>query len=88
MTGEPSPSIFAPIEMRNSPRSTKSGSRAAFSIVVTPWAKTAAVMRFSVAPTLGKSSEIAAPVKPCGASAMTYPCSTWAVAPSDSRPLM
>ena len=64
MTGEPSPSIFAPIEIKNSPRSTKSGSRAAFSIVVTPWANTAAVIRFSVAPTLGKSNEMAAPVRP------------------------
>ena len=68
---EPSPVIFAPIEIKNSPRSTTSGSRAALSIVVTPLAKVAAVIIFSVAPTLGNSSEILAPVNPLGASAIT-----------------
>ena len=63
--------MFAPMEIKNSPRSTKSGSRAALSIVVTPLAKTAAVIMFSVAPTLGKSKSITAPVNPCGASATT-----------------
>ncbi|CAB4587108.1 unannotated protein [freshwater metagenome] len=84
----PSPWIFAPIEIRNSPRSTRSGSRAALSIVVTPSARTAAVIMFSVAPTEGKSSTIAAPFKPCGARATTNPCSMVAVAPRDSRPLI
>ena len=64
MTGVPKPSIFAPIEIKNSPRSTMSGSRAALSIVVTPFANTAAVIMFSVAPTLGKSSSTGAPVRP------------------------
>ena len=53
--GEPKPSIFAPIEINICPRSTISGSRAALSIIVTPFASTDAVNRFSVAPTLGKS---------------------------------
>ena len=48
-----------------------SGSRAAFSIVVVPRAKTAAVIIFSVAPTLGKSNSTGAPESPFGASAMT-----------------
>ena len=84
----PSPWMFAPIAMRNSPRSTRSGSRAALSIVVTPSARTAAVIIFSVAPTEGKSSTMAAPFNPCGARATTKPCSMVAVAPSASSPLM
>ena len=67
----PSPAILAPILIKNSPKSTTSGSRAALSIVVTPLASTAAVSRFSVAPTLGKSKEISAPVKPFSAVAIT-----------------
>ncbi len=39
-----------------------SGSRAALSIVVVPSASTDAMSRFSVAPTLGKSSQTVAPV--------------------------
>ena len=70
IVGDPKPTIFAPIEIKNSPRSTTSGSRAALSIVVTPLAKTAAVIKFSVAPTLGKSRVISAPFNPFGASAM------------------
>ena len=42
-------------------RSTISGSRAALSITVVPSASTAAIRMFSVAPTLGKSSQICAP---------------------------
>ena len=68
---EPKPEIFAPIAIKNSPRSTTSGSRAALSITVTPFAKVAAVIIFSVAPTLGKSKVIEAPINPVGASAIT-----------------
>ena len=68
---EPSPVILAPIAVKNSPRSTTSGSRAALSIVVTPFAKVAAVIIFSVAPTLGNSRVIFAPLNPLGASAIT-----------------
>ena len=52
----PAPSMCAPIAVRNAARSVISGSRAAFSMTVSPFASTAAVIRFSVAPTLGKSS--------------------------------
>ena len=51
--GVPAPSMSAPMLTRNLPRSTISGSRAAFSMTVVPSAQTAAITRFSVAPTLG-----------------------------------
>ena len=47
-------------------RSVTSGSRAAFSMTVVPFASTAAHIRFSVAPTLGNSSTTRAP---CSSSA-------------------
>src|SRR2546430_3248496 len=46
----------------NADRAVISGSRAALSMIVLPLASTAAVMRFSVAPTLGNSSTIRAPL--------------------------
>ena len=58
---EPMPSIWAPIDTIIRHRSTISGSRAALSMTVVPLASTAAVMMFSVAPTLGKSSQIVVP---------------------------
>lgn len=51
----PAPCICAPMALRHCARSTISGSFAAFSIRVTPSASDAAIMMFSVAPTLGKS---------------------------------
>ena len=48
----PAPEIFAPILLRKSAVSTISGSRAAFSMTVVPFAKVAAIIRDSVAPTL------------------------------------
>ena len=48
MMSVPAPSIFAPIWMRAFARSTISGSRAAFSRMVSPSASEAAIMRFSV----------------------------------------
>ena len=57
----PAPRMCAPIRLRNAVRSVISGSRAAFSITVSPLASTAAVRRFSVAPTLGKSRTMRAP---------------------------
>ena len=59
----------APIELSISAMSTISGSLATLSIVVVPRARTDAVRTFSVAPTLGKSSRMSAPVRPSGASA-------------------
>ena len=49
----PAPSMVAPMPQRNSQRSMISGSRAAFSMTVSPSAAVAAMTRFSVAPTLG-----------------------------------
>ena len=66
--------------------STISGSRAALSISVTPLASTAAISRFSVAPTLGKSSQIVAPRRPPAASATMKPCSPLISAPIRASP--
>ena len=65
----PAPSILAPICSSIWHRSTISGSRAALSMTVVPLARTAAISTFSVAPTLGKSSQTVAPVSPLGARA-------------------
>ncbi len=65
----PTPPMRAPMVMSRWHRSTISGSRAALSITVVPVARTAAISRFSVAPTLGKSSQIGAPTSPDGALA-------------------
>ncbi len=51
----PTPSMSAPIDCSIVQMSTISGSRAALSITVSPSARTAAMRRVSVAPTLGKS---------------------------------
>jgi len=44
-------------------------------MTVEPCAETAAIRTFSVAPTLGKSSQIVAPWRPLGAVASRNPCS-------------
>ena len=61
ITWVPAPEIRAPIAVSIRARSCTSGSRAAFSIVVRPRARTAAIMMFSVAPTEGESSHTRAP---------------------------
>ena len=81
----PTPSILAPICCSIVHRSTISGSRAALSIIVVPSASTAAIRMFSVAPTLGKSSQICAP-RSSSACATTRPCSISMVAPSLRSP--
>src|SRR5699024_6018446 len=58
---------------------------AALSITVVPSANAAAINRFSVAPTLGKSSQIWEPFNR-SASATTQPCSIVLLAPSCRRP--
>ncbi len=63
----PTPSICAPIDPSIRQMSTISGSRAALSMTVVPLARTAAMSRFSVAPTLGKSSHTVRAVQPLGA---------------------
>ena len=68
-TGEPAPTILAPISFSMQARSTISGSRAALSMTVVPFARTAAMMRFSVAPTLANSRVTVVPVSPSDASA-------------------
>ncbi len=67
----PSPSILAPILTRQSATSPISGSRAAFSITVSPLASAAAISTAWVAPTetLGKTMRV--PRRPRGALAMT-----------------
>ena len=76
----PAPMMCAPMRLRNAVRSVISGSRAAFSMTVSPFASTAAVIRFSVAPTLGKSSTMRAPFS-LWQRASTKPCATSSSAP-------
>ncbi|OPZ62208.1 MAG: hypothetical protein BWY84_01222 [Candidatus Aerophobetes bacterium ADurb.Bin490] len=57
----PEPFIFAPIAIRKLIQSITSGSLEAFSIVVTPSARTEARRMFTVAPRLTLSNEILAP---------------------------
>src|SRR6186997_392479 len=59
----PAPRILAPMALRKSARSTTSGSRAAFSITVSPSASVAAITRFSVPVTVTVSSTSRAPRK-------------------------
>ena len=82
----PAPSTFPPIRLRNEARSAISGSLAAFSIVVSPSARTAAIIMFSVAPTLGNSKTMRLPVNLLHLAAI-YPCSVSNSAPNISKPL-
>ncbi len=86
MVEVPAPSTRAPMATSMFARSTISGSRAAFSTSVVPSAATAAMSRFSVAPTLGNSSITLAPRSPCGVVASRKPWSTSKCTPSASRP--
>ena len=56
---------------RQLPRSTISGSWAAPLMVVSPSAKAAAIIRFSVPPTVAMSNSMRAPLSPLGAFACT-----------------
>jgi hypothetical protein len=87
MVDVPAPSIEAPIALSIEHRSTISGSRAALSTTVVPLASTAAMTRFSVAPTEGKSSQMLVPARR-GAVATRNPCSLTMRAPSRSSPAM
>ena len=82
---EPAPEMLAPMRPRNRQRSNISGSRAALSITVVPLAATAAISRFSVAPTLGNSSTTRPP-SISDADASMLPCTTSTRAPSSVRP--
>ncbi len=61
MTSVPAPYIFAPMAIKQWARSTISGSRAAFSRMVVPAAKVAAIIRFSVPVTVTISNTMRAP---------------------------
>ena len=62
----PRPWMLAPILISNSAKSVTSGSRAAFSKTVSPSAKTAAIIKFSVPVTVIMSVKIFAPTKAFG----------------------
>jgi hypothetical protein len=63
ITSLPAPEICAPIATRQLARSTTSGSRAAFSITVSPSASAAAIIRFSVPVTVTMSVNRRAPFR-------------------------
>ena len=62
IVGLPAPSTSAPMRFRNAARSAISGSRAALLMTVRPSAAVAAIMMFSVAPTLGHSRLTSSPL--------------------------
>jgi hypothetical protein len=59
---EPAPTMRAPMALSSPARSLTSGSRAAFSMTVVPWASAAAIMRFSVPVTVTRSVAMRAPL--------------------------
>ena len=63
MRSVPAPATRAPIAFRAFARSTTSGSRAAFSMTVSPSASVAAIIRFSVPVTVTMSVTMRAPVR-------------------------
>ena len=71
MRSVPAPSIRAPIALRQLARSTTSGSRAAFSITVSPSASAAAIIRFSVPVTVTMSVTMRAPRRRLRAASAT-----------------
>ncbi len=85
MVDDPAPWTSAPMPLSIAARSAISGSRAAFSITVWPLASTAAVSRFSVAPTLGNSSTTRAPHRRLVRASMN-PWTTSSSTPIDSSP--
>ena len=85
MLGVPSPVIFAPILFRKFPKSTISGSLAAFEITVFPGILTAAIIKFCVAPTLGNPRGICAPLS-LSDFAWIYPWTLVISAPNASNP--
>ena len=61
---EPAPSMRAPMADRSRARSSTSGSQAALSSTVSPFASAAAIIRFSVPVTVTPSSRMLAPRSP------------------------
>ena len=86
----PAPSICAPIPMRKLARSTTSGSQAADSMMVVPFAKTAAIIMLSVPNTVGpclpRRSTSSPTRPPSGAIMSMLPPSISIIAPSARRP--
>ena len=77
----PAPLIFAPISIRQFAKSITSGSLAAFSIVVIPSAKLAAIITFSVPVTLTGSNIIFAPFRRPSTFALIFPSTMLTSAP-------
>ena len=71
MVEVPAPEILAPILMRQLARSTISGSRAAFSMTLSPFASDAAIMATWVPPTVVLGKMTRAPRRPFFALART-----------------
>ena len=71
MRGVPAPVTFAPILFRQSATSTISGSRAAFSMIVVPFASVAAIIATWVPLTVTFGNSMVAPLSPFGALQMT-----------------
>ena len=82
----PSPFICTPMRRSISARLEISGSFAAFSIKVVPSASDAAIIKFSVAPTDGKSSVIVAPLSRPAVAVTAPPLSSMS-APIFASPL-
>ncbi len=70
MRSVPAPRMRAPIAFRQRARSTTSGSRAAFSITVSPSARQAAIIRFSVPVTVTMSVTMRAPFSRAASATM------------------
>ena len=79
------PLIFAPALFKNSIKFPISGSEAAFSIVVTPSANTAASIMLTVAPTLGNGNLMFAPTNLLAEIVYKSP-SLFTLAPRRSNP--
>ena len=88
MRDVPAPRTTAPIEQSMAARSATSGSLAAFSITVVPFASAAAINRLSVAVWLGYSSTTRVPTsRPPGTVPRTFPCEDSKRAPIAVSPL-
>ena len=83
---DPAPRMRAPMRLRNDGQVAISGSRAALSMTVVPLASTAAISAFSVAPTLGNSRTIRAPMQRRSAVGLDVAVRRSNAAPSCSRP--
>ena len=84
----PAPRTTAPMSQSMAARSATSGSFAAFSMIVVPLARTAAMSRLSVAVWLGYSRTTLVPTsRPPGTVPRTSPCDDSKRAPMALRPL-